>query len=65
MAAICGLVGASFWVLRPFLPAVIWATMVVVATWAALQAVKRGWGKRLLAVLVMTGLMLAVVVAPT
>ena len=65
VAAIGGLVGASFWVLRPFLPAVIWATMVVVATWPALQAVQaRLWGKRRLAVLVMTGLMLAVVVAP-
>ena len=27
------LIAASFWVMRPFLSAVIWATMVVVATW--------------------------------
>ena len=26
------LIAASFWVLRPFLPALIWATMIVVAT---------------------------------
>ena len=34
VVAIGGLIGASFWVLRPFLPAVVWATMVVVATLA-------------------------------
>ncbi len=65
VAAIGGLVAASFWVLRPFLPAVVWATMVVVATWPALQGVEaRLWGKRRLAVIVMTALMLAIVVGP-
>ena len=65
MAAIGGLIAASFWVLRPFLPAVIWATMIVVATWPALRFVEaRLWGKRGLAVAVMTLVMLVVVVAP-
>jgi predicted PurR-regulated permease PerM len=65
VAAIGGLVAASFWILRPFLPAVIWATMIVVATWPALRAVQaRLWGKRGLAVAVMTLLMLAIIVAP-
>jgi len=65
VAAIGGLVVASFWVLRPFLPALVWATMIVVATWPALRAVEaRLWRKRGLAVAVMTLTMLMVVVAP-
>jgi predicted PurR-regulated permease PerM len=65
VAAIGGLVAASFWILRPFLPAVIWATMIVVATWPALLAVQaRLWGRRGLAVAVMTLLMLTIIVAP-
>jgi len=65
VVAIGGLIGASFWVLRPFLPAVIWATMIVVATWPALRVVQaRLWGRRSLAVAVMTLGMLAVIAAP-
>jgi len=35
LAILCMLVliAASFWVLRPFLAAAVWATMIVVATW--------------------------------
>ena len=35
LAILCilGLIGLSFWVLRPFLAATVWATMIVVATW--------------------------------
>ena len=65
VAAIGGLVVASFWILRPFLPAVVWATTIVVATWPMLRAVQaRLWGKRGLAVAVMTVTMLLLVVAP-
>jgi predicted PurR-regulated permease PerM len=65
VAAIGGLIAASFWVLRPFLPAVIWATMIVVATWPALCAVQaRLWGRRSLAVAAMTLGMLAILAAP-
>lgn len=65
VVAIGGLIAASFLVLRPFLPAMIWATMIVVATWPALRALQaRLWGKRSLAVAVMTLVMLAVLVAP-
>ena len=28
-----GLIVGSLWILTPFLPAFVWATMVVVATW--------------------------------
>ena len=38
---------ASLWVLQPFLPALIWATLIVVATWPLMRAAqKRLWGKR-------------------
>jgi len=65
VVAIGGLIAASFWVLRPFLPAVIWATMIVVATWPAMRAVQaRLWGRRSLAVAVMTLAMLVAIVVP-
>jgi len=55
----------SLWILRPFLPALIWATLVVVATWPLmLAAQKRLWGKRSLAVIVMTTALLLVVIVP-
>ncbi len=60
-----GLAMASFWVLRPFLLATIWATMIVVATWPTLRAVQaRLWGKRALAVAVMTVVMLLLIALP-
>jgi predicted PurR-regulated permease PerM len=56
---------ASFWVVRPFIGPTIWATMIVVATWPVLIAVqKRLGGRRWLAVMVMTGLMLLVFIVP-
>jgi predicted PurR-regulated permease PerM len=59
------LLAASFWVLRPFLPAVVWATMIVVATWSTMRAVQaRLWGRRSLAVAVMTLAMLAILAGP-
>ena len=60
-----GLVLASFWVVKPFLLAAIWATMIVVSTWPTLLAVQaRLWGRRSLAVLVMTMVMLLLIVVP-
>jgi predicted PurR-regulated permease PerM len=60
-----GLLAASFWILRPFLGPLIWATMVVVATWPLMKHVQRVlWGRRMLAVTVMTLLLLLVFVVP-
>ncbi len=59
------LIAGNFWILRPFLPSLLWATMIVVATWplkSRLQA--RLWGKRGLAVGAMTLALLLVFVAP-
>jgi len=56
---------ATLWILQPFLPALIWSTLVVVATWPLmLAAQKRLWGKRGLAVIVMTTTLLLVVIVP-
>jgi predicted PurR-regulated permease PerM len=60
-----GLITTSFLILRPFLPAVIWATTVVVATWPVMLKIQaRLWGKRSLAVAVMTAILLLVMIVP-
>jgi predicted PurR-regulated permease PerM len=62
---IVALVGLSLWVIRPFLPAVIWATMIVVASWPLMVAAQRRlWGRRWLAVTAMTVALLLVFVIP-
>jgi len=58
-------IAASLWILKPFLPALIWATLLVVATWPLMRAAQRRlWGKRGLAVIVMTTMLLLVVIVP-
>jgi predicted PurR-regulated permease PerM len=60
-----GLIVASFWILRPFLAATIWSTMIVVTTWPILRTLQsRLWGKRWLATTVMTAALLLVFVIP-
>jgi predicted PurR-regulated permease PerM len=60
-----GLILASFWILRPFLAAIIWSTMIVVSTWPIMIALQhRLWGKRWIAVTLMTLALLLVFVAP-
>ena len=62
---IFALIAASFWILRPFLAAVIWSTMIVVSTWPIMLGIQhRLWNKRALAVTVMTAALLLVFVAP-
>jgi predicted PurR-regulated permease PerM len=59
------LIAASLWILWPFLGAVVWAIMIVVPTWPILLMLERSmWGKRWLAVTVMTLLLLAVFLVP-
>lgn len=59
------LITASFWIVWPFLSALIWATMVVVATWPLmLQVQARLGGSRMLAVAVMTLSLLLVLLVP-
>src|SRR5262245_1629500 len=62
---IAGLLFGSFWVMQPFLPAVLWATTLVLATWPVMLRVQRFVGNRRgLAVLVMTLLILLVLIVP-
>jgi predicted PurR-regulated permease PerM len=59
------LIAASFWILRPFLGAIVWATMIVVSTWPMLLAVERRlFGRRWLAVATMTIILLGLFVVP-
>ncbi|HXX86383.1 MAG TPA: AI-2E family transporter YdiK [Casimicrobiaceae bacterium] len=58
------LIGASFWVLRPFLLPAVWAAMIVVATWPLMLKVQAKVRRRTFAVSVMTGAMLLVFVVP-
>jgi predicted PurR-regulated permease PerM len=60
-----GLIAASLWILRPFLGAIIWATMIVVATWPQMRALQ-GWlgGRRWAAVTVMSVILLLVLIVP-
>ena len=56
---------SSLWILQPFLGAMIWATMIVVATWPLMMKVESAaGGRRWLAVMVMTLAMLFLLVAP-
>ncbi len=56
---------SSLWVLRPFLAAAVWATMIVVATWPLLKSLERRFGgRRGPAVAVMTLAMLLLLVIP-
>ena len=62
---IVGLMGLSLWVLRPFLAAIVWATMLVVATWPLFTGLEaRLGGRRTPAVAFMTLAMLLLLVVP-
>ena len=59
------LIAASFWILLPFLSAILWATTIVVTTWPVMLGLQ-AWlrGKRWLAVTAMTLLLLLVIIVP-
>ena len=59
------LIGMSLWILKPFLGAAIWAVTIVTATWPLMVSIQgRLWGRRSLAVAVMTVVLLCVLVVP-
>jgi predicted PurR-regulated permease PerM len=59
------LILSSFWVMRPFLMSLIWASVIVVATWPAFEGLQRGLGgRRGLAVLVMAVTILLIILVP-
>ena len=59
------LIATTFWIMRPFLVALAWATMIVIATWPLLLHMQT-WlgGRRSLAVTVMTLVLLLILVVP-
>jgi len=59
------LIASSFWILRPFLTSIVWASIIVVATWPVLVRLHlRLGGRRGLAVAIMTVAILLVVLVP-
>ncbi|MEZ5964916.1 MAG: AI-2E family transporter YdiK [Planctomycetota bacterium] len=63
--AIGALLAASLWILRPFLPAMVWSTLIVVATWRLMVRLQAAFhGRRSLAVAVMTGLLAGLFMLP-
>lgn len=60
-----GLIASSLWVLRPFLGALVWATMIVIATWPLLLGLQALFGgRRGLAVTLLTVILLGVLIVP-
>ena len=59
------LIVAALWILRPFIAPTIWATMIVVSTWPMMRWFEaRLWGRRSLAALLMSLLILMLLVVP-
>jgi predicted PurR-regulated permease PerM len=65
VVALSTLIGASFWIIRPFLAAILWAVTGCIATWPLLLRLQE-WlgGKRSLAVASMSMVLLATLLAP-
>ncbi|MGV3344204.1 AI-2E family transporter YdiK [Enterobacteriaceae bacterium LUAb1] len=56
---------ACFWVIQPFVLGLAWASMVVIATWPLMIRIQKGlWGRRSLAVITMTLLLLLLFIIP-
>jgi len=56
---------ASIWIIQPFILGFAWAGMVVIATWPLMIRLQRIlWGRRILAVIVMTLLLILLFVLP-
>ena len=65
VACLGAMIIAAVWVLRPFLAAIVWATMIVVATWPILTGLQaRLGGRRGLAVTVMSLVLLLTLIVP-
>lgn len=62
---IAGLIATSVWILKPFLPAIIWAMTLVIATWPMMRTLQdRLWSSRALAVTIMTVALLLLFAVP-
>jgi predicted PurR-regulated permease PerM len=62
---ICVLIAASMWTMLPFLGALVWAATIVVATWPLMLRVQRlAGGRRWVATVIMTLVMLLIFIVP-
>ena len=62
---ISGLIVVCFWIMQPFLPAILWATTLVLATWPLMLWVQRRVGnRRSVAVVILTLAILLVLIIP-
>lgn len=56
---------SCLWILRPFLPALVWAATIVIATWPLMSRIQAQFGgRRRVAVAIMIGLLLLVFIIP-
>lgn len=59
------LFGSSLWILLPFITSIVWALIIVIATWPMMLGIQSKLGnKRGLAVVVMTMILLLVIIVP-
>ncbi len=59
------LIAATFWILLPFLMSIVWAALIVIATWPALESLEARFAKkRGIAVAIMTVVILIIVLVP-
>jgi len=59
------LIAANVWILKPFLPPLFWAVIIVVATWPILLRLQTLWGgNRRIAAAAMTAGLLALLIVP-
>lgn len=59
------LIAASFWILRPFITSIVWALIIVIATWPVMLGLQaRLLNRRGIAVAVMTMILLLVIIVP-
>ena len=62
---IVALLALTIWILRPFLGAMVWASMIVVATWPIMRRLQAWlWGSRRWAVAAMAALLLLTLAVP-
>ena len=63
--ALLAMIAAALWILRPFLLAIVWATMIVVATWPLMLGLQRRLaGRRSLAVAAMCVILVMFLLVP-
>ena len=66
ICSMVGLAAAALWIMSPFIPALVWAAMIVVATWPLMLRLQaRVAHKRWLAVTVMTAAFVLALVIPS